>query len=884
MRRSWAFLLLIVLGGFALRVWQLDAQSLWFDELIAVHAAAQPLLEIPAADPSNPPLYFILLHFWMALTGDTAFALRMLSVLLGTVLIAGAGALGRRWFGPAVGVLAAALAAISPLLWWYGQEARMYMLLALEVLALLFLLAILRREPANRRIWAVMFSVELAALFTHNLGVAVVGWLNLMMIGIYGRRWRLWVRWLLVQMMLGAALLPWLIWRGRLVRGLANPTYAAPDLNTLVAAWAALWAGSWTLVGAEPGFVRASWILLMLVGLGAVSARRSVRPAGSMLLLTVVLIVGLSAGLLALGHFAYHPRYFVLVAAPVLVLTSAGLVEMARWRLGKLLAAAGVGVALGLSIYALHRIDVTPAYGRDDARGLAAYYRRVLAAGDAVVVPYAYTGEYTLWYYDVPDGVQVVELDGPALRAAQHALNARLPAGVARVELMDWDKSFGDRRGALDCLLAGNGQRLGEPFRVVGLGSQGYRVRLPLELPMVQPVEADFGAFRLTGAAFDGTAPADRARCVVLDWQITAPVTYDAAVALTVTNDFGWEIARAGALLLREDFAPVSLWQAGQAAQSFAVVELPAGIPVGSYSLRARIYRTDTLEALDRFAGGVWSGKDAPLGWLVVEPPEALRAPDPGDAMVPAGIEVDGGRGLVLDAYSLSPFPEVRPGEVVRVTLRWRAAGPGPVPPLGLRGVAYEAERLPFAWPAPGRLVLDWREITISPDAPPGPIDVVLAGEPVARLEVLETGRVFDVPPFDVAVGVVFEDAGELTGFSLAADRVASGQALPLTLVWRATGPTTVPYTVFTHLLDDAGRVIAQSDRMPADGERPTTGWVEGEYIVDVHALVFNEAGKNYIGPATLEVGLYDPLTGQRVSLASGADFVILPAAVEVIE
>ncbi|MBN1287222.1 MAG: glycosyltransferase family 39 protein, partial [Anaerolineae bacterium] len=602
-RRAWV--VLIVLGAFALRVWQLDVQSLWFDELVAVYAASQPLPEIPAADPSNPPLYFILLHGWLALAGASPFAIRLLPALLGTLLVAGVWALGRRQGGPATGLLAAALAAISPLLWWYAQEGRMYTLMALEVLALIFLVDRLARRPGDRRAWLAAFVIEAAALFTHNLGAAVAAWFNLAVMGawLYRRRWRVLARWLAVQAVLGAALLPWLVWRGQLVYSLANPTYAPPDLSALLGAWAALWAGSWTLVGAEPGFVQLTWLLLALVGVGAAAARRAGAPK---LLAHVALIVAPGMIFLAVGRFAYHPRYFVVAAAPALALAAMGAVGLARARraVGPLLAAALVTLALGLSGYALHRINTTPAYGRDDARGLADYYRRVLAPGDVVVVPYAYAREYTLWYYGVPDGVEVVELDSAGFDAAYAALSARLGASDAvRVEVMDWDKAFGDRRGVLDCLLMGSGRRLGEPFRVVGLGTQGYEIRAPLmlppALPPAQPVEADFGAFRLTGAAFMAGGPADRARCVVLDWQLAAPVDYGAAAALTVTNALGWEIARADAPLLRDDFAPASLWEAGQTVQGFAVVQLPPDTPPGDYALRVRVYRTDTLQALD---------------------------------------------------------------------------------------------------------------------------------------------------------------------------------------------------------------------------------------------------------------------------------------------
>ena len=116
----------------------------------------------------------------------------------------------------------------------------------------------------------------------------------------------------------------------------------------------------------------------------------------------------------------------------------------------------------------------------------------------------------------------------------------------------------------------------------------------------------------------------------------------------------------------------------------------------------------------------------------------------------------------------------------------------------------------------------------------------------------------------------------------MAQTKVSPDEPLGLTLVWRVTETPEVSYRVFTHLLNDAGRVIAQHDDVPGQGARPTTSWVAGEYLADPYALVFNEEGRAYRGPARLEVGFYDPQTGARVLTAGGADHVMLPVEIAV--
>jgi len=66
------------------------------------------------------------------------------------------------------------------------------------------------------------------------------------------------------------------------------------------------------------------------------------------------------------------------------------------------------------------------------------------------------------------------------------------------------------------------------------------------------------------------------------------------------------------------------------------------------------------------------------------------------------------------------------------------------------------------------------------------------------------------------------------------------------------------------------------------DETRPTTGWIKGEYIVDMHRLAFLPEGQDYLGPARLEVGFYQPETNYRIPVSGGGDYVILPVEITV--
>lgn len=90
-----------------------------------------------------------------------------------------------------------------------------------------------------------------------------------------------------------------------------------------------------------------------------------------------------------------------------------------------------------------------------------------------------------------------------------------------------------------------------------------------------------------------------------------------------------------------------------------------------------------------------------------------------------------------------------------------------------------------------------------------------------------------------------------------------AGQPLPLTLYWRAVGPTRADLTVFVHLVDAEGQTVAQADGPPAGGAQPSSGWVPGEIVID--ARMIDLPADLAPGAYRLHVGFYDPATLQRL-------------------
>jgi len=122
----------------ALRVWDLDAQSLWRDEVDTVRFSTQPLsqlLSMFVVPGNNGPFYYLLLRPWIHFFGHVDYALRYSALLLGLLAIPLMYQVMRKWSGRGPGQLAAMLLTFSPYAIWYSQELRMYTMVVVLALA-----------------------------------------------------------------------------------------------------------------------------------------------------------------------------------------------------------------------------------------------------------------------------------------------------------------------------------------------------------------------------------------------------------------------------------------------------------------------------------------------------------------------------------------------------------------------------------------------------------------------------------------------------------------------------------------------------------------------------------------------------------------------------
>ncbi|MEZ4770494.1 MAG: glycosyltransferase family 39 protein [Caldilineales bacterium] len=496
-------LIAIVVVGFALRVYKLDGQSLWYDEAVTAQVTQQGIAELArwTADDIQPPLYYAVVAAWKEVAGQNEAALRWPSVFFGVLMIALGYALGRRLFGQTAGLLAAMLAAVHPLWVYYSQEARMYTLLtALGMLAGYALLRVLAAAnsqngyPKQRTFWWIGFAVaSIALLYTHYFAAFLllafaVYFLVVVLVHRGPQTRRLLGEGVIVTLVVGLAYLPWLPNALRRFGIDASYWQGTLKLNEALRHIAISFTSGETVL--EGQAIPLAWVvggiaLACLIGLtvAAVRGKKGARGKGgvgakdaldgspfvvhrSSVLFVVLWLVVPVVAILALSYRTpkFNPRYLMLASPGLVLLLAGGLaLPLSRRRSGvagtslRIVAGIGILVLLLLSFYSLRNWYSDPAFTKDDWRGAAAYVRSHIQPDEAVVLVSGHAAP--VWRYYAPDltpvllpeieTLDVTEVLGLDVAAT---LNEAL-AGKRGAWLVRWQDNVVDPNGVVPFLL-----------------------------------------------------------------------------------------------------------------------------------------------------------------------------------------------------------------------------------------------------------------------------------------------------------------------------------------------------------------------------------------------------------------------------------------------
>ena len=328
-------LLPLVLLAFGLRLYHLDYQSLWRDEMDAVFFARSdlsglvPLFVVPG---HNGPLYYLILHYWIRVTGDSEFSVRFLSLVCSALAVPVTYLLGRRWVGKIGALMVASLGATSPYLIWYGQEGKMYaLLLLMSTLSTYVYLVALERNRVY--LWASYILLVAASMYVHLLAVVVLPFHFLIFLVVWPRYRAAWKGWLATFAVLALPYLPLARWEIPLLIGPFATGHQFYSFREMLASL--LFAFSLNGAPSRSILPIALFVFLLLAGLFLYVRPRDLRERRpvkrllrgheeSIILGTYVFLPVVCLFLVSLGMPVFTDRYLITVVPPFLLLLACG--------------------------------------------------------------------------------------------------------------------------------------------------------------------------------------------------------------------------------------------------------------------------------------------------------------------------------------------------------------------------------------------------------------------------------------------------------------------------------------------------------------------------------------------------------------------------------
>jgi mannosyltransferase len=707
-------LLAILLAATFLRFYRLDASSLWSDEGNTWAMLSRSYGEIAqaAAADIHPPGYYWLLKLWSSVFGTSAAAMRSFSAVAGVLLVLVIERIGRllvadrftrRWLP----LLAALVAAVNPLLVYYSQEARMYMLLALAAAGLFWTMLAgeiwgLREVGTSRRpplpggpaVGYVLFAA--LGLWTHYsfamvLAAANLAWLVRWSVLHFQRTvarpvpasWRGLAAWIGINLVALLVYSPWLPSAVTSVTGWPKGGVAAGwwdgmehTLRTLLfgplrQAPQPLW--PWLLAGA---------LLPLLGAAGLFVAHSRTSPSrwwASSVVLPLLLWLGMPIGLMAgLGLFTDAFLKFLITAAPAWCLLLACVPLVARQPVVRGLLAAGVAlVAIAMAVLVLPGY-YRDAYARDNYQGIATYIAGVGHPQRDLVILDA-PGQQEVWrYYDPGLPVLPVPAGRPPSAAEVESALASGTAGRRNLYALFWATDEADPERLVESWLDQNA------FKALDIWQGNVRLATYALAGDLQPLPMDpiqlGDAISLSGQAQPASpqrvAPGDAA-LVQLRWDVLQDVSRRHKMSVQLLNAANQVVAQRDGEPVGGS-RPTDTWRAGEQILDNYALPVPLGTPPGDYRLVAAMYDAQTGQRLTHAAGD-----SVELGNVWVGHPQIPPSP----SLIPMAQRLERSLGPVTllgyDAYrkdfAHAPQTPLRPGDTARVVLYWQAPAPLPL-------------------------------------------------------------------------------------------------------------------------------------------------------------------------------------------------------------
>lgn len=394
------------------------------------------------------------------------------------------------------------------------------------------------------------------------------------------------------------------------------------------------------------------------------------------------------------------------------------------------------------------------------------------------------------------------------------------------------------------------------------------------------PADLTAGELNFVGYQVDRTA-AESGGIFNIDIGLQTAVVpksrYQTGIRLVGPEGHTWSQTDLQRPRIYEDLPFTTYWLPGDWGWDSWEISVLPGTPPGKYDIELTVFDRDTLvvQTLTAADGSI-VGPTVIIGQILIEKPAVA----PEFAPQYKADAVFAQAPLRLVGFNQSQA-DVIPGSPLLISLFLEKLAAADDPSFNLNHeiwLADETGNKVQSWPimfgrdgyrivdwASGDRVLSQHEVWLRADIVSGEYRFGI-GDVLLETVTINAPLMVADEPADITHknGQMWENGIELIGFNLD----GSAETLALEFVWQTDQFVETSYRIFVHLLDEDGTIQAQSDHVPADWIRPTTGWRPGEYITDPHEMLLPVNGSwDHI-----LVGLYDPQTGNRLKTVTGED------------
>ncbi len=728
------------------------------------------------AQDIHPPLYYALLHVWIQGVGTSETSVRLLSAVCSTLAVPVLMMFTAYVGGRRAGVIAGAIGCCSPFLVYYGQETRMYALLAL--LSVISGYAFVRATERSPRWWLLYVLVMSAALWTHLYATLLFVALNVSYATRVLYAW--WVQkggtvaittpcvghsvtrpkyalllaghrpWLAAQIGVVLTFSPWIPVAMNRVGAYTSPGHGTPAHRIVVETMLVFSLGHLSAATAMPavllthmgrdtvGFllVLPFLITLALGLLGVWQQKWAVLPCWFFLPLLGIIAI-------SFGKRDFLARYLMEAYPAFLILIALGLSGCFQYRKTRAAGYFFTVAVLSTSALVTWRMYSAPDFARDDNRRAVQLVAQAALPGAVVVLDADFASAFEYYAHgkwpiiNLPDSI-------PADPSRTSDALRSFTSGASQVWLILWHDYYADPTGIVWSWLRNN-WFASDYVNVLG----GLKVLQFDSAPVdtMQVRDAVFGGLvQLVQYHVSTHRESDGHETLQVDlyWRCVTRPRIDYSVALHLVDGAGLPYGSADQQPAAGHL-PTTSWHEGNQIHTVQQLPLLPWTAPGDYRLQVAMYDQTTMTPL------------------------------------PAGGPASDHRSLFL--------------------------------PVALASKALA-----------------------DPGSAPGGIRLPTGVEPVAA---------------------TFDGVAELAGYS--EEMAADGPVL--TLYWEARGSATRPYKVFVHALNTEGVVLGTGDSEPVNGASPMTSWIAAENIRDPHGIALAK-GTTVVA---YEVGIYDPVSGQRM-------------------